>query len=99
MKICKKCPKTSNDFKNDRSFYQHKKTHEEKNEECHDCQKLFRTKIDFSSHRNNVHEEKQEFKCSNIIVAILWTLFSKISSCRFFQILREYENKLYTVKL
>ena len=39
-------------------------------------------------------------KCSsNIIVAILWTLFSKISSCRFFQILREYENKLYTVKL
>ena len=25
MKICKKCPKTSNDFKNERSFYNHEK--------------------------------------------------------------------------
>ena len=65
MKICKKCPKTSNDFKNERSFYHHEKTHEEKNEECPDCKKLFRTKMDLSSHRNNVHEEKQEFKCNH----------------------------------
>ena len=65
MKICKKCPKTTNDFKNERSFYHHEKTHEEKNEERPDCDKLFRTKIDLSSHRNNVHNEKQEYKCNH----------------------------------
>ena len=63
--ICKICPKTSDDFKNERSFYHHEKNHEEKNEECPDCKKLFRTKMDLSSHRNNVHEEKQEYKCNH----------------------------------
>ena len=42
--MCKKCPKTSNEFKNERSFYHHEKTHDEKNEACPDCEKLFRTK-------------------------------------------------------
>ena len=38
--------------------------------------------------------------CSlNSMIAISCTIFTKISSFRFFYILREYENKLYTTKL
>ena len=201
MKICKKCPKTSIEFKNERSFYHHEKTHDdEKNEVCIDCEKLFRTKTDLSSHRHSVHNQKDEYKCNhcewifstksnlkkhlkkinngsqeepnvpdnsnsggtinivykctecneeyvnkwhltrhkknvhnktgeqyncsfcpkifqtetslnthktngfscyslNSMIAISYTIFTKISSFRFFYILREYENKLYTTKL
>ena len=66
MKICKKCPKTSIEFKNERSFYHHEKTHDdEKNEVCDDCEKLFRTKNDLSSHRHSVHNQKDEYKCNH----------------------------------
>jgi hypothetical protein len=66
MKICKKCPKTSIEFKNGRSFYHHEKTHDdEKNEVCVDCEKLFRTKTDLSSHRHSVHNQKDEYKCNH----------------------------------
>ena len=165
MKICKKCPKTSIEFKNERSFYHHEKTHDdEKNEVCIDCEKLFRTKTDLSSHRHSVHNQKDEYKCNhcewifstksnlkkhlkkinngsqeepnvpdnsnsggtinivykctecneeyvnkwhltrhknsmNSMIVISCTRFTKISSFRFFYILREYENKLYTTKL
>ena len=63
MNICKKCPKTSNDFKNERSFYHYEKTHKEKMKNARpDCEKLFRTKMDLS---NNLHDEKQEYKCNH----------------------------------
>ena len=66
MKICKKCPKTSIEFKNERSFYHHEKTHDdEKNEVCIHCEKLFRTKTDLSSHRHSVHNQKDEYKCNH----------------------------------
>ena len=111
-----------------------------KNEVCVDCEKLFRTKTDLSSHRHSLNNQKDEYKCnhcewifstkSNLkkhlkkinngsqeepnvpdnsnsggTINIVYKCtecneeYVKISSFRFFYILREYENKLYTTKL
>ena len=58
MKICHKCSKTSDDFKDKNSFYQHEKTHGDYTEVCDECQKSFKTKKDLKSHLNHVHQEK-----------------------------------------
>ena len=77
MKICLKCPKSSEDFKNERSFAQHEKTHKEATEPCPECNKLFRSKNDVSSHRNRVHSDKNYFTCNHCDVE-----FSKKSNLK-----------------
>ena len=64
MKICLKCPKTSDDFKSKKSFDLHEKTHLEDQVVCPDCNKKFKTK-NMVYHRNRVHNQEEVFECNH----------------------------------
>ena len=56
---------------------------------CTECNEEYVNKWHLTRHKNSM----------NSMIVISCTRFTKISSFRFFYILREYENKLYTTKL
>ena len=56
---------------------------------CTECNEEYVNKWHLTRHKNSM----------NSMIVISCTRFTKIPSFRFFYILREYENKLYTTKL